>query len=112
MTDDRDDDDELDDGPDPRDDERDEPDMLEDTPPAGGHGGASFFAGFALGALLGVGAALLFAPARGAVTRKKLRRKLRSLKSEAADRIGDARDAAERELSRQRRRLRRHLPQR
>jgi hypothetical protein len=78
----------------------------------GDHPGVSFFAGFVVGALLGVGAALLFAPARGEVTRKRLRRRLRSFREDAAGRIGDARDAAERELRRQRRRLRRHLPHR
>jgi len=103
------------------DDDRDEPDLEHDdepdepeaeAAPEGHRGGLSFFAGFALGALLGVGAALLFAPARGAVTRKRLRRRLRSLRADAAGRLGDARDAAEREFRRQRRRLRRHLPER
>jgi uncharacterized membrane protein YccC len=100
------------------DDDRDEPDREHDDEPEadavpdGPRGGLSFFAGFALGTLLGVGAALLFAPARGEVTRKRLRRRLRSLRADAAERLGDARDTAEREFRRQRRRLRRHLPQR
>jgi hypothetical protein len=104
--------DELEDTPELNDPEPDEAALAGEAEPGGRRGGISFFAGFALGALLGVGAALLFAPERGAVTRKKLRRRFKALKHEAADRIGDARDAAERELRRQRRRLRRHLPQR
>jgi hypothetical protein len=98
-------------------DERDENDLEQDDEPEaeplpeiGHHGGLSFFAGFTLGALLGVGAALLFAPARGEVTRKRLRRRLRTMRENASERLGDARDAAEREFRRQRRRLRRHLP--
>jgi hypothetical protein len=112
MSDDR---DELDeDEPDDREEREDE---LDEPLPEGGvegspRSGASFFAGFALGALLGVGAALLLAPERGAVTRKRLRRRLEALKDDAAERIESARGAAERELRRQRRRLRRHLPHR
>jgi gas vesicle protein len=98
---------------DERNDENDvaaEEDDLEVEAVRGGHSGAPFLAGLVLGALLGAGAALLMAPARGEVTRKKLRRRLRAMKDEAADRVETVREAAERELRRQRRRLRRHLP--
>ncbi|HET6922587.1 MAG TPA: YtxH domain-containing protein, partial [Anaeromyxobacteraceae bacterium] len=78
--------------------------------PDGGRTGAPFLAGLVLGALLGAGAALLLAPARGEVTRRKLGRRLRHLREEAGERVEHMRDAAERELRRQRRRLRRHLP--
>lgn len=94
-------------------DERDEvalenDDELDDV--AAHHAGASFLAGLALGSILGAGAALLLAPARGDVTRRRIRRRFRDLRDDAAERLDDARDAAGRELRRQRRRLRRHLP--
>jgi hypothetical protein len=76
-----------------------------------GDGGAlTFLAGFGLGALLGAGLALLFAPERGSVTRRRLRRRLRDLGADTADRVGELRHRAERELRRGRRRVARHLP--
>jgi hypothetical protein len=76
-----------------------------------GVGGAiTFLAGFGLGALLGAGLALLFAPERGAITRRRLRRRLRDLSADTADRVGDLRHRAEREIRRGRRRIARHLP--
>ena len=73
-------------------------------------GGLTFLAGFALGALLGAGAALLFAPDRGSVTRRRLRRRLRDLSADTADRVGELRHRAEREMRRGRRRIARPLP--
>lgn len=97
-------------------DERDEPALERDDDELeleGAHAtGVAFLAGLALGAVLGVGVALMVAPARGDVTRRRIRRRLREFRDDAAERIGDARDAAERELRRQRRRLRRNLPHR
>jgi hypothetical protein len=76
----------------------------------GGGGPLGFLAGFALGALLGAGMALLFAPERGTVTRRRLRRRLRDLGADTADRVGELRHRAEREVRRGRRRIARHLP--
>jgi hypothetical protein len=92
--------------------EREEPQLEEeefDTGPGGGGGGGlTFLAGFVLGALLGAGTALLFAPERGSVTRRRLGRRLRDLKADTADRMGELRHRTERELRRRRRP--RHLP--
>jgi uncharacterized membrane protein YccC len=100
-------------------DEQDEQDELpDDGEPmmegAGGgaaaRGGITFLVGFVVGALVGAGAALLLAPQSGAVTRRRLGRGFRRMRRGAADRMGNLRDDAERELRRARRRLRRHLP--
>lgn len=85
----------------------------DDLPEEGGGAGRTgmgFLVGFVLGALVGAGTALLLAPARGEVTRRRIGRRIRRLREGAADRIGDVRDSAERELRRVRRRVRRHLP--
>jgi hypothetical protein len=76
----------------------------------GGGSALTFLAGFGLGALLGAGVALLFAPDRGSVTRRRLSRRLRDLSADTADRVGELRHRAEREVRRGRRRLARHLP--
>jgi uncharacterized membrane protein YccC len=73
-------------------------------------GVVAFLAGFVLGALLGAGAALLFAPERGTITRRRLGRRVRDLSADTADRVGELRHRAERELRRRRRRLARHVP--
>jgi hypothetical protein len=72
--------------------------------------GLTFLAGLVLGALLGAGAALLFAPERGSVTRRRLRRRLRDVQRDTADKVGELRHRAEREVRRGRRRIARHLP--
>jgi len=99
--------DERSEGPEPE--EPEEPDEEPDEG-VGGGGALGFLAGFALGALLGAGTALLFAPERGAVTRRRLRRRLRDLGADTADRVGELRHRAEREMRRGRRRIARHLP--
>jgi ElaB/YqjD/DUF883 family membrane-anchored ribosome-binding protein len=76
---------------------------------AGGTG-VGFLVGLVVGALVGAGTALLLAPARGEVTRRRLQRRMRRLRDDASERVGDLRDDAERELRRARRRVRRHLP--
>jgi len=92
-----------------RDDESTEDEELDvDTRPGGS--GVGFLVGLVLGALVGAGTALLLAPERGAVTRRKLRRRMQRMGHDAADRVGDLRDGAEREFRRARRRVRRHLP--
>ena len=72
--------------------------------------GIGFVVGFVLGALVGAGTALLLAPARGEVTRRRIGRRLRRLREGATDRLGEIRDGAERELKRAKRGVRRHLP--
>jgi len=79
------------------------------TEPRGGSG-LGFLIGFVVGGLVGAGTALLLAPARGDVTRRRIGRRLRRLRDQAAERVGDVRDDAERELRRARRRIKRHLP--
>jgi hypothetical protein len=97
------------------DDDRIEPDdgpaddLVDDTEGANGSG-LGFLVGFVVGALVGAGTALLFAPARGDVTRRRIGRRVRRLREGAADRIEEVRGGAERELRRVRRRVRRHLP--
>jgi len=87
--------------------ERDEDDDAAE--PRGGSG-LGFLIGFVVGGLVGAGTALLLAPARGDVTRRRIGRRLRRLRDQAAERVGDVRDDAEREFRRARRRIKRHLP--
>ena len=51
-----------------------------------------YLAAFAIGALIGTGAALLYAPRSGKETRKLLAKKGRELKGQAADALDDAKD--------------------
>ncbi len=70
---------------------------------------AGFIGGLLEGAVIGVGIALLVAPERGEVTRRRLRGRLRDAQDGARDRLGHWRDDAGRRLKRKRRRLRRRL---
>jgi gas vesicle protein len=79
--------------------------------PRGGTG-VGFLVGLVVGALVGAGTALLLAPARGDVTRRRIGRRFRHMRDQASDRVGDMRDDAERELRRARRKIKRHLPDR
>ena len=71
-----------------------------------------FAAGIVLGALLGAGIAVLAAPARGEVTRRRVRRRFNNLQDDARDRFDELRDDAKRGLSRQRSRIRRRARRR
>jgi len=51
-----------------------------------------YLAAFAIGALVGTGAALLYAPRSGKQTRELLAKKGRDLKGQATDAIDDAKD--------------------
>jgi len=64
-----------------------------------------FTAGLLIGTLVGAGAVWLSAPARGEVTRRRVKRKLRAFRDDAREHLEDWRDDARRGLSRQRRRL-------
>ena len=59
-----------------------------------------------LGAALGAGVAVLFAPDKGARTRRRIGERMRDLREHAEERIDDARQDAGRTLGRQRRRIR------
>lgn len=64
------------------------------------HGRRNFFAGLALGALLGAGVALLFAPDRGVNTRRRLGRRLRKWRDRGEESVTDLKEKLSRELSR------------
>jgi hypothetical protein len=81
----------------------------EREPTERGSGAVGFMGGLILGALIGAGIALLVAPERGDVTRRRIRRRLRDLTGDARERLDDLRVGAERELSRRGRHLRRRL---
>ncbi|UCG87053.1 MAG: YtxH domain-containing protein [Gemmatimonadota bacterium] len=68
-----------------------------------------FAAGLVIGALLGAGVALLIAPERGEVVRKRITRGIREIHDEARDQLGDWRGEARRELGKQRRKIKRQL---
>ena len=51
-----------------------------------------YLAAFAIGALIGTGAALLYAPRSGKETRELLAKKGRELKGKASDALDDAKD--------------------
>lgn len=70
-------------------------------------GVVGFIGGLLLGAVIGAGIALLVAPERGAVTRRRLRQRVEDLREEARDQLDDLRDEAGEKLRRGRRRLRR-----
>jgi gas vesicle protein len=91
-------------------DETDVEERIEGDDLAGSRGGLGFLVGFVVGALVGAGTALLLAPARGDVTRRRIGRRLRYLRDRASDRVSDVRDDAEREFRRARRRIKRRLP--
>jgi hypothetical protein len=81
----------------------DEGNEQERAPEGGGLGG--FAVGVVFGAFLGAGIALLFAPERGEKTRRRLGRRLRSLRDEAGDQLERAGKRTGRDLLRRRRRL-------
>ena len=64
-----------------------------------------FAVGVVFGAFLGAGIALLFAPERGEKTRRRLRRRLRSLRDEAGEQLERAGKRTGRDLLRRRRQL-------
>lgn len=69
----------------------------------------AFVGGLLLGAVLGASIALLAAPERGTVTRRRIASRFRDLREDARDQIEDWRDEAGEELKRQRRRVKRRL---
>ena len=91
-------------------DESDEQAELDAEPAAeaeGATGMLGFVGGLVLGALIGAGIALLVAPERGRVMRRRLARRVREAGEEIRDEFDGVRAAARRSLARRRRRLRR-----
>ena len=71
-------------------------DPLGDEEPPREHGTRNFLAGLALGALVGAGFALLFAPERGSDIRRKLGRRFRHMRDEAEETYGSLKEDLER----------------
>ena len=85
-------------------------DEVEDLETRSGASGIGLFtAGLLLGALVGAGAIWLTAPARGDITRRRMKRRLKDFREEARDHVDDWREDARRGLARQRRRIRRRI---
>lgn len=72
-------------------------------------GSGSLVAGIIIGAIIGAGIALLAAPQTGVDTRRRLSRRARELREEAADRLEEASRRTRRELRRRRQQLRDQL---
>jgi gas vesicle protein len=77
-------------------DEQDE--ETEEAETSGGMGAGGFAAGLAVGALLGAAVALMFAPASGQITRRRIRRKLEDAKEYAAGELEDLSERARKEI--------------
>lgn len=75
----------------------------QNTEPAADHRGlAGFVTGILVGALVGAGVALLFAPAKGDRMRRRLGKHARALRQRARDELEDAARLARREIARRR----------
>ena len=74
-----------------------------------GPGTGTLVAGIIIGAMLGAGIALMLAPDRGAKTRQRLGRTLRSAHEDVRGQLDDATARARRDLLRRRKRLRKQL---
>ncbi len=72
-------------------------------------GSVGFVFGLVLGSLLGAAVALLTAPDRGSVVRRRIRTRFSDLQDEARGQLGDWREEARREVVKQRRRIRKRL---
>jgi YtxH-like protein len=88
-------------------DETEAHDELEARTPAEGarRGLGGFAAGIVIGAVLGVGLGMLFAPERGEATRRRLRKRLARLRERAGGELETAGKRTRKELARRRRRL-------
>ena len=87
-------------------DDGDEDEVVETT---GRSGTLSFMAGMVLGALVGAGVALLVAPDRGSVTRRRLKKLVGRMGHDAKERVEDWRDDVKAELKRRRRQIREQI---
>ncbi len=94
------------------DDDRDEEEeeIVDEYVEAEGTSGiVGFVCGLFLGALIGAGVALLVAPERGDVTRRRIRKRVRDVGEDAREQLDGWRGDAERELRKHRRKLQRRL---
>ena len=91
------------------DDIEDGEEVLETTETSGRSGTLSFMAGMVLGALVGAGVALLMAPERGVVTRKRLKKLMGRMGNDAKEKMEDWRDDVKAELKRRRRQIREQI---
>jgi hypothetical protein len=91
------------------DEELDDEEVEETTEPTGRSGTMSFMAGMVLGALVGAGVALLMAPERGVVTRRRLKKFVSRIGNDAKDKVEDWRDDVKAELKRRRRQIREQI---
>jgi gas vesicle protein len=73
-------------------------DDFRDEPIEAAHGTRTFLMGLAVGALVGAGFALLYAPDRGTNTRRKLGRKIRRLRDRSGESVQDLKEALRKEL--------------
>ena len=80
---------------------------LEDVGSARGIVG--FIGGLLIGAVIGAGVALLMAPERGYVTRRRIRTRFEDARDDAREQIEDWRGTAEREFKRGRKKVQRKL---
>lgn len=78
----------------------------------GSSGVLGFIGGLVLGTLIGAGIALLVAPERGEVTRRRIRDRMEDFQDDAKEQLGDLRDDATRALKRRHRQLKRRLKSR
>ena len=81
------------------------PDPLDARRAPRGGGAGAVVAGMIIGAIVGAGIALLFAPDAGRKTRGRIARRARSLGEDAIDRLDEAGLRARRDLVRRRRRF-------
>jgi gas vesicle protein len=83
--------------------------LAQEAAPAKAGGSGAFAAGVLVGALLGAGLALLFAPESGARTRRRFRRGALALRERAAEGLDEATRRTRKDLIRRRRRLEKQL---
>lgn len=88
-----------------------EEDLEDDLPTGGEFDTTSFLTGILVGAAVGAGIALLFAPASGDDTRRLIRRRARALEKDASRSWGTARDEARRQFKDKKEALRERLAQ-
>jgi gas vesicle protein len=64
------------------------------------HGTRNFMMGIAVGALIGAGVALLYAPDRGSATRRRLGRRMKRLRNSTGESVQELKAALRKELRR------------
>lgn len=88
-----------------------EEDLEDDLPTGSGFDTTSFLTGMLVGAAVGAGLALLFAPASGDDTRRLIRRRAKAIEKEASRGWASARDEARRQFKDKKEALRERLAQ-